>query len=216
MIGELSMAFMIGKLAIVCSDAPLSLSGALDVWASPIWEKHDHATNSVGLLLIPGGFVIARVEIDAERPVLASRDGPLSPDLLATVYEARLFSCSGKPAELRWLQDGQGLGRAALLVGDAPKTWQVKDWTQPARHPVVGVLSRTALIWGWPDLDRPDAAWTRLTAGRIGAIDVPQQTPGVRARLHLRSIELLTEEDLYGNTMVLGEMITGWEWMVAS
>lgn len=194
------------------------------------------ALRAAAPLLVPAGQSATALLYSADRCRLGrlAKDGKLSgPDgqtlPMAGAFEARAFS---PHAELRWLHEGQGRGRAVLLAdaepeagseaarcwsgggeadeeagpgGAAPATWHTEA--------CLATMEQSYLLWGAagpagpPGPDRPVAGWTRLIEARIGALDVPLELPeGYRARLRAREY-LGDTGDGHGNVALLEERL---------
>lgn len=126
---------------------------------------------------------------------------PAGPVDLSPVFEARAFTAD---AELRWLHEADGRGHAVLLTEDTallPASFERLEEltafeTLPAHY----------LIWGRSA--SVNGTWTTLTAGRIGALDVPVHA---RGRARLTAVEYVAAEPAHGNAYVAEERLTGLE-----
>lgn len=130
---------------------------------------------------------------------------------LSDVFEARIFN---DKAELRWLNQFNGRGRAVLLA-DAPisedqRTEIGYDLVDPLTD--LETLHQNYLLWGegWTKPDAWENEWSRLTLARIGSLPVPisgiehKQSVGLKVREYLKA-------DDYGNTSVVEERLLGLE-----
>jgi len=131
----------------------------------------------------------------------------LMPDL-SEAFEARVFSGQG---ELRWLHQADGRGRAVLL--------SEQDISRYLAEPVpdlttVAIKDHEYLLWGKGTGASPAAGWSRLSAARIGTLDVPVpdvkdgESVCLRAREYLALAATEGEED-HGNVAVLEERLLG-------
>ena len=137
--------------------------------------------------------------VDAAGEVIDARGHAIDLD---DVFEARAFSTR---AELRWLHEAGGKGRAVLLAEKTPvsPTWNVAG--EPLR--AYGTIDQTYLLWGEARGDAPAEDWSRLVEARIGAIEVPVAVDkGQRVELWAR--EYLTADD-QGNVSVVEERLLG-------
>jgi CRISPR-associated protein (TIGR03984 family) len=102
----------------------------------------------------------------------------------------------------------QGKTGTATLLADGSVEGQ-PDSTDTGT--TIDVLPRTYRVWGEPPKardgvpPRPIAGWTKLTAGRIGALFVPE-TPGGPGEVVLRAREYVVRHDT-GNAVVLFERL---------
>lgn len=160
----------------------------------------------VGYLYAPRAFWVARAEAGG----LVADAGPLSPQDLDAVYEARLATAA---AELRWLRDpadAQGCGRAAI-VSETTLTmgegWQSQALTYASAIDTPLLLTaRTA---------DEAAGWLGVNAPRQGRLRLPWagEPPAVQSRLAWRWREYLgpaagaAGED--GNVTVVAARLAG-------
>lgn len=145
------------------------------------------------LLTAPASYRVALVTPDGD---CATPDGP--PDL-ASVYEARVFTPS---AELRWLGESGGPGRAVVLTEAPALLPDTFPETDGLALDAVSTLVAHHLVWGRATGE--DGPWTTLSSTRIGALAVP-----VRAsdRVRLRSCQYVAVEPEHGNAFVAEERL---------
>jgi CRISPR-associated protein (TIGR03984 family) len=119
---------------------------------------------------------------------------------LDSVFEARVFN---QQTEMRWLHQTNGQGRAVLLsekeISPACRDKLHEDVSLKA----LKTLDQTYLLWG-EGIDQSKTGlpqgWRRLTAARIGRIDLPiRETIGREDRVKLKVVEYLAEYDSDGN-----------------
>ena len=122
---------------------------------------------------------------------------------LTEVFEARLF---GEEAELRWLAQPDGSGRAVMLT--EADSEPLSGWRPLTAIEPLDVISQTAILWGTaaPSLD-PGPGWTALSEARIGKLDVPLAAVEERAYVEAVSREYLAEADQHGNVAVVEERL---------
>ncbi len=121
------------------------------------------------------------------------------------VFEARIFN---EDTELRWWHKQDGQGRAVLLSAKAQPEYQ-KTLTEDVSFAPLQVLEQSYLLWGEGTGISPSPGWQRLTAARIGRLDVvpfhKTVMSGTRVQLHAR--EYLREVDEHGNVAVVEERL---------
>jgi CRISPR-associated protein (TIGR03984 family) len=111
---------------------------------------------------------------------------------LSCIFEARVFN---ENAELRWLNEAQGQGRAVLLAEQDISAWL--DESLVTITPVK-ILDQTYLLWGQGVKSTLASGWSRLTAARIGRLDVPFANVPEYERVQLRVREYLADTDAAG------------------
>jgi CRISPR-associated protein (TIGR03984 family) len=172
----------------------LSLEQALAAFASTCGPD-----GAVGFTFEPTAFSFIRLDASGRAT------GPGGPVDLAAVYEARVFH---ERAELRWLRDPRhDSGHSAVLLTDGSCAVDL-----PARDldvPLVETLEQTYVLWGKPDRgDSVASGWTRLSAARIGGLNVPLAEVGEKHHVVIRAVEYLGQfED--GNVAVIEERLCG-------
>jgi CRISPR-associated protein (TIGR03984 family) len=119
----------------------------------------------------------------------------------AEVFEARVF---GATAELRWIEESAGRGRAVLLTEDPAE--QPPGFTSPDPIEAVGVVSGSYLLWG--RVAARDDGWSTLTTERVGAVRIPAEIePGQHAVIATR--EYIVRDPHHGNAYVAAERLLG-------
>jgi CRISPR-associated protein (TIGR03984 family) len=141
------------------------------------------------------------------------RDGSLldhddQPWPLSSVFEARVFNAAG---ELRWVHEGAGFGRAALVTARPLDTFR-EGW-EPSERAFLDALDGGYLLWGKADTEQVRAGWTSLFEARIGELQVPLAPAAGVKFLRLKTIEYLGQPagDDFGNVRVIEEQLTGFE-----
>jgi len=130
------------------------------------------------------------------------------------IFEARVFS---PRAELRWLHQAGGIGRAAVLTENAGLLERLGTWNKQepieTMRPVDDSHGKDIhyLLWGTGTGETVGEGWSRLAEPRIGALDVP--VAGVEQGRHvfLVSREYVVAEPGNGNAEVVEERLTGLE-----
>jgi len=131
---------------------------------------------------------------------------------LGECYEARLFN---EQAEMRWLHNCNGKGRAALIAdspipnGCAALSEDVSITGRDLPR-ILKTLPQTYLLWG-EGVSQERAGlrkgWSRLTTARIGRLDVPVDGVQEKQRVFLCAKEYMAECDEYGNVAVIEERL---------
>jgi CRISPR-associated protein (TIGR03984 family) len=135
--------------------------------------------------------------VHLENSELWNSQGPAALDC---VVEARVFN---QQTEMRWLHQTNGQGRIVLLSeGEIPAACRDKLHEDVSLR-AVKTLPQTYLLWG-EGIDQSKTGlpqgWRRLTAARIGRIDVPTgEMIGPKNRVKLKVVEYLAEYDSDGN-----------------
>jgi CRISPR-associated protein (TIGR03984 family) len=126
-------------------------------------------------------------------------------DDLIGVFEARIFNDN---AELRWLQQSAGLGKAVLLFesNDVNKTYIQED---SELLQAIHSIPQQYILWGQRNARSAFNGWSYLSEARIGQIAVPISNIGTRERVALRVREYLQECDDQGNVAVVEERLIG-------
>lgn len=118
------------------------------------------------------------------------------------VFEARIFNSR---AELRWLQEADGKGRASVISEDGALS--VFD-VEPSEESITESYPQQYVVWG-KSTDAPEIkGWTQFATARIGALEVPVSNVGKRGAACFTALEYFKEyED--GNVGVCDERLTG-------
>ncbi|WP_119726306.1 type III-D CRISPR-associated protein Csx19 [Thermomonospora amylolytica] len=155
-----------------------------------------YAPDGVALLITPWRYHVALVR---DGQVLSRGD---EIDLTGT-FDVRVFN---ENAELRWLQTGDGRGRAVLLTEDAAAL--PADFTE--RHGdvhAIAVQEGRYLLWG-RSAGTSDG-WTALTTERIGAVHIPVDIPRRPGYAALTTREYIARDPRHGNAYVAEERLLG-------
>ncbi|MFN7949860.1 MAG: CRISPR-associated protein Csx19 [Blastocatellia bacterium] len=132
----------------------------------------------------------------------------LNAQTVRNVFEARVFN---PVAELRWLHTAHGAGDAALLAEQDIASYLAHTPVAACefdRLDELEPLEQIYLLWGESTGSAPAPGWQRLTAARIGRLDVPLPQPlAPRQRVQLLAREYLREVDKYGNVAVVEERL---------
>lgn len=125
-------------------------------------------------------------------------------------FEARIFSQS---AELRWLHQSGGIGRAALLTEDHSLLERLSMWQEQGKLQTMEPLSAgddqdvRYLLWGTGTGETVGEGWSRLAEPRIGALDVPIADVGKGQHAFLVAREYIVAETDSGNAEVAEERL---------
>jgi CRISPR-associated protein (TIGR03984 family) len=119
---------------------------------------------------------------------------------LDSVFEARVFN---QQTEMRWLHQTNGQGRAVLLSKEEIPAACRDKLHEDVSLKALKTLDQTYLLWG-EGIDQSKTGlpqgWNRLTAARIGRMDVPiAAVIGPNKRVKLKVVEYLAEYDSAGN-----------------
>lgn len=161
-------------------------------------EQH----RTVALLYAPDR---CRFATFADGQLLDEKDAALSEQALRNIFEARVFNCA---AELRWLHTGDQKGDTALLSEqELTSNYQLK-LPNDASFVALQTLLQIYLLWG-EGIEQKNTGltdgWSRLTAARIGKLNVPRTGVNEKDRVQLITLEYLAEYDERGNVVQYDE-----------
>lgn len=124
---------------------------------------------------------------------------------LTGVFEARIFN---ENAEMRWLQQSSGLGKAVLLfeLNDVTQVYAKED-SEPFQ--AIYSISQQYILWGQGNARSAFNGWSYLSEARIGQMAVPISNIGTKERVALEVKEYLQECDAQGNIAVVEERLIG-------
>ncbi len=173
----------------------LSLQEALEA-ARPMFEGRQ----AIGLFYSPRSCIFARLEGEHLRDHKGRQIN------LAEIFEARIFS---RDAELRWLNQAGGKGRAVLLTQAELSSACKANLPEDVSFVALKTLDQTYLLWGEGTTIKSDNGWSLLTTARIGRLEVPLDGVAAKDRVHLHVLEYLAEVDAQGKIIDAGsEMAT--------
>ncbi|MBD2395141.1 TIGR03984 family CRISPR-associated protein [Cyanobacterium aponinum FACHB-4101] len=122
------------------------------------------------------------------------------------IFEARIFNPN---YELRWLNEDEGKGTAAIISENdfdnclAKKLDSIK---------VIDTINQQYLLWGEKAKTKLNEGWQRLSAARIGSLDIPlSQSLSQEKRVYLNTREYLKVMDNFGNVRVIEERLINLE-----
>lgn len=150
----------------------------------------------VALAYTPARCLVAAVAGSA----LSVRSGEVPVD---EIFELRAF---GRDAELRWLHEDAGLGRAVILTEDGALLRGLEG--EPGAIDYLERLDNTYLLWGTA-LEEDCDGWTTLAEARVGAIEIPLADVSRDDRAWLHSFEYLAADPEHGNVSVVEERLVG-------
>ncbi|MBL8149238.1 MAG: TIGR03984 family CRISPR-associated protein [Blastocatellia bacterium] len=162
---------------------------------------------TVGILYAPDKCSFVRLERDGK--VTNEQGKELNID---RVFEARLFNSE---AELRWLNESNGLGKAIVVSRqDKKDKANYFEFSEPLK--TCGAICQSYLLWGegYSESDKQmQEGWSCLAEARIGKIYVPINGVAKKGeRVLLKAVEYLRESDEEnGNVIVFEELLTGLE-----
>jgi CRISPR-associated protein (TIGR03984 family) len=151
-------------------------------------------TNAVGLFYSPESCKFGKVQGDQ----ITDETGKNLD--LNRVFEARIFN---QQAELRWLNQSNGTGRAVLLSQTDIHHYLTED--TPEIH-AIDIIDSQYLLWG-EGTDRTNENWSCISAARIGKLSVPIGKIARNDRVKLRFREYLGVCDEHGNVAVVEEQV---------
>jgi len=161
--------------------------------------------NAVALLYAPKSCQFARFQ---DGILLNAEEQSIDLD---PVFEARIFNSK---AELRWLNETGGFGRAVLISEDKTlPEFKQSVWEQPESSlSAICTIPQCYLLWGkGDDLAIESEKWGILSEARIGQLKVPVGQLKAEQTVCLQAIEYLAEVDEYGNVAVVEERLLGLE-----
>jgi CRISPR-associated protein (TIGR03984 family) len=174
---------------------------------------------AIALLYTPTHCLFAQVSSAANQTVaLLNANGQAI--ALTDIFEARVFNPT---AELRWLNDRNGSGRAVLLSEDnaisaylETTVAEVPDLELAGlpKQSLLITLDQTYILWGQGTQKQPDTlrtGWSRLASARIGKLDVPLANVKHLQYVKLKVREYLQTVDEHGNVAVVEERLVALE-----
>jgi CRISPR-associated protein (TIGR03984 family) len=117
-------------------------------------------------------------------------------------FEARIFNSK---AELRWLNNDFGRGRAALISEDDKLD---VFGGQCRKEEAICCIKQHYLLWGEGTGESLGTGWSQLATARIGELLIPLSDVKRNQRVQITAIEYLKEYK-YGNVGVFDERLTG-------
>lgn len=122
------------------------------------------------------------------------------------IFEARIFNPN---YELRWLNEDEGKGTAVIISeNDLDNCLENKlDSIE-----VIDTIKQQYLLWGEKAKTKLNEGWQRLSAARIGSLDIPlSQSLSQEKRVYLNTREYLKVMDDFGNVRVIEERLINLE-----
>lgn len=189
------------------------LTGAIDDFVSAFGS---HLPETFALLYAPGACLLARIEVvpggEKGRVRITAYTNHKVEDIdvkAKAVYEARVFNSQ---AELRWLNEGDGIGRAVVLCDSQERKYfdAVPEVAAGCECRPAGSLDQGYLLWG-TSTGKADTAnpWSQFAEARVGAFYVPIGGVTVgQERAQFTATEYLCEY-ADGNVKVMDERLTG-------
>ncbi|MDR0959179.1 MAG: hypothetical protein LBM23_02300 [Propionibacteriaceae bacterium] len=148
---------------------------------------------------------------DAHGAGLDVEERTVPDSLLATVFEARLFTGD---AELRWTFDQEHQwGRSIVWGPGATKGMPTSDATItvderfPSSHRPRALPESHRLFWG--TVVQVKHGWAQLTEARLGSFWVPCPNAKAGGPVYLRQVEYTVTEPQHGNVSVTDVRFTG-------
>ena len=151
---------------------------------------------AIGLLYSPQACTLVRLAPDG-----TLHDADTKEVSLTNIFEARIFN---ENCELRWLNELDGSGRAALVAESEISAAGFGKINTKA----CDALEQRYLLWGEKAKDNNTEGWQRLAEARIGKLNIPlAQTIEKEQRVYLKTLEYLAVVDDYGNVAVTEERL---------
>jgi CRISPR-associated protein (TIGR03984 family) len=153
----------------------------------------------IGFLSTPTEFMVVKLE----GGLLKGPNGTVD---LGPVFEARVFS---NEAELRWLAETDGVGKAVVLAETELSTLASEGWKRESY--VVTKQSCEYILWG-RGTGKFTNGWGGVSAARIGTIPLPLKVEENKCAI-LKTIVYFCKElpNTDGNCVVLDERLLGLE-----
>lgn len=150
----------------------------------------------------------AKVGLDSS--LLDSRDRVIPIEFGAKyIFEARVFNSVW---ELRWLNQNNGIGRAALISEGASSELLELNWQNNPPLEYLESLPQQYLLWGQKTDAAADKGWQKLSSARIGTLAIPlEQEIAKNHRVYLKTQEYLAEIDSNGNVAIAEERLIALE-----
>ncbi|WP_179065283.1 CRISPR-associated protein Csx19 [Nostoc sp. C052] len=163
----------------------------------------NYLDNAVGLFYSPQFCCFGKLQADA------TVQNPIHIIALGKVFEARIFSES-KQAELRWLNELNGNGKAVLI------SEQILDQESFINSTLnilenLDTIDQTYVLWGEGTKTKISEGWSLLATARIGKLYVPTANLNDKERVLLRTREYIHVVDDYGNVAVIEECLIGFK-----
>lgn len=170
-----------------------------------IQDSSDFLDSAVGLLYSPQACFLIKLHRGRDSTEIeTSSDVDID---LAFVFEAKIFNSL---AELRWLHQDEGYGKAVLLSEENRGT----IWQESESLTAIATIQQQYVLWGEGKENatdsQPKPGWSRLVANRIGYLDVPISEVPANGKVILTSREYL-QEGSYGNVFVCEEKLNSYE-----
>ncbi|MBF2056635.1 MAG: TIGR03984 family CRISPR-associated protein [Cyanobacterium sp. T60_A2020_053] len=113
------------------------------------------------------------------------------------IFEARIFNPN---YELRWLNENSGKGKAVLISENELDNYLSAESNS---LDIIKTINQKYLLWGEKAKTQLNNNWQRLSAARIGSLDIPISTPlSQDKRVYLNFREYLQVMDNFGNVRV--------------
>ncbi|MUG95757.1 TIGR03984 family CRISPR-associated protein [Scytonema sp. UIC 10036] len=163
-----------------------------------IYKSKKCLSDAIGLLYTPEKCCFVKIKNGKIEP---HKDEIIN---LNSVFEARVFN---KQAELRWLNEKSGTGKAVLLSETETNfcLYEKGKLKELDKHP------QSYLLWGQGTGTDIGEGWSRLSTARIGKLDIP--IPGVKSqqRVQITTCEYFCVIDEHGNVAVVEERLLNLE-----
>lgn len=180
----------------------------------------DVLAEAIALLYAPTHCLFAQVSDASNQAVELLNANGQAIDL-TDIFEARIFNPT---AELRWLNDNNGSGKAVLLSEDAAiSAYLATSIVEVPNLELAGLpeqslqnfLDQTYILWGRGMQQTPanlSRGWSRLASARIGKLDVPIENVKHPQYVKLKVREYLQTVDEHGNVAVVEERLIKLTW----
>lgn len=122
------------------------------------------------------------------------------------IFEARIFN---ENYELRWLNEDEGKGTAVIISENDFDNCLAKKLDSLE---IIDTINQQYLLWGEKVKTKLNEGWQRLSAARIGSLDIPlSQSLSQEKRVYLNTREYLKIMDNFGNVRVIEERLINLE-----
>ncbi|MTF37967.1 type III-D CRISPR-associated protein Csx19 [Cyanobacterium aponinum] len=180
------------------SSVNITLSEAINQCLHPL-------EGAIALLYSPNSCQVLKLEKDGN---LSNSKG----EIINTnyqdnyIFEARIFNPN---YELRWLNEDEGKGTAVIISENDFDNCLAKKLDSIE---VIDTIRQQYLLWGEKAKTKLNEGWQRLSAARIGSLDIPlSQSLSQEKRVYLNTREYLKIMDNFGNVRVIEERLINLE-----
>lgn len=162
------------------------------------------SNDSLGIALIYAPTCCHFAKVKSDGTLNDVNEQPLNTE---DIFEARVFH---KNAELRWLNNLNGKGRAVLI---SELNISISQYLQSyiPELAALDTITQKYILWGEGVKTSSPPGWGKLAKSRIGSIYVPITGLTANKRVYLTAVEYLKADEEYGNVSVVEERLIGLE-----